>query len=137
MAKNDSKQIKNWKLRQIRKYNKVTQEDLAVALGISRSAYQHLETKGILTDDVLIRLSRFFDLPMEDFISKETKEVPHTFKAPENKRVAHRILSEDEKKLLLCYDGLSTENKNKIIGYIEGLLSAQPKDLADQNRLLK
>lgn len=128
MTKDTRKEIKNWKLRQIRKDHGVTQEDLADALNISRGAYQHLETKGILTDDILMKLSRFFDLPMEDFISKEvTEEIPHVFKASEPKKVSHRILSEDEKRLLLGYDALSEENKSKIIKYLEGILAAQPE----------
>lgn len=129
MTKDTRKEIKNWKLRQIRKAHGVTQEDLADALNISRGAYQHLETKGVLTDDLLMKLSRFFDLSMEDFISKDVKEEPpHVFRAPEPKKVSHRILSEDEKRLLLGYDALTEENKNKIIKYLEGILAAQPED---------
>lgn len=129
MTKDTRKEIKNWKLRQIRKEHGVTQEDLADALNISRGAYQHLETKGVLTDDLLMKLSRFFDLSMEDFISKDVKEEPpHVFRAPEAKKVSHRILSEDEKRLLLGYDALTEENKNKIIKYLEGILAAQPED---------
>ena len=127
MAKNNSNEIKNWKLRQIRKENNVTQEDLALALNISRSAYQHLETKGILTDDLLVRLSRFFDLPMEDFISKETKETPKALRAPEFNPFAKSGTSEEDKKLLKSFNELTAENKIKAAGYIEGLLSMQKK----------
>ncbi len=128
MANNNSKEIKNWKLRQIRKENNVTQEDLAMALNISRSAYQHLETKGILTDDLLVRLSRFFDLPMEEFISKETKEVPQALRAPEVNPFAKNKVPDDDKKLLKSFNALTGENKIKAVGYIEGLLSTQNKN---------
>ncbi len=128
MSNTTSKQIKNWKLRQIRKERNVTQEDLAYALNITRSSYQYLETKGVLSDDILMKLSRFFDLPMEAFISEEKKETPHILRAPDARSVYQIILSEDKKRLLLGYDALTEENKNKIIKYLEGILAAQPEN---------
>ncbi len=126
MSNTTNKQIKNWRLRQVRKERNVTQEDLAYALNITRSSYQYLETKGVLSDDILMKLSRFFDLPMEAFISEEKKETPHILRAPDVRNVI--ILSEDKKRLLLGYDALTEENKNKIIKYLEGILAAQPEN---------
>lgn len=58
-------------LRIIRKQNKLSQQQLSDILGISRSTYCSYETGRRNPDmDVLMKLSRFYKLPLDRFVSE-------------------------------------------------------------------
>ena len=115
--------VKNKKLRDMRKKHGITQDAIAEFLGMTRSAYQHLETKGNPSGDILYKLSRFFSCEIEELI--EDSELKLSFHEPDNKsNITHILLSDEEKKLLQMFDSLSAENKARVIGYLTGLTSS-------------
>ena len=74
MNNETQKEIKNWKLKRLRKKYGLTQQDLADFLNISRTAYQYLESKGNLTSDILVRLSHFFGIDISEIVADEDIE---------------------------------------------------------------
>ena len=114
--------VKNARLREIRKQKAVTQQEIANYLNMSRGSYQYLESKGILTGDILIKLSRFFELPVEVILG--TKNEPTRLQESTNTNVVHTVLSEDEKKILNLYKQLPYEEQLHLQGYLEGRIAA-------------
>ena len=112
--------VKNKKLRDKRKSLGITQDEIAEALGITRSAYQHLESKGNPSADILFRIARYFDCEMQDLI--ETFAEGHRLCEP---RVSFEriILDENEKRILEIFRTLSPEQKARVLGYIAGIAS--------------
>ncbi len=119
----DSGNVRNWKLKKIRVDAGITQEVIAEYLNMKRTAYQYLETKGKLTDDVLVKLSRFFDRPYEDFLPDDeiVKEPIKGGRLNEPDKVVvvdHIVLSDIERELLYTFKDLTNENKYDIIRYL-------------------
>ncbi len=108
--------VKNTRLREIRKASGATQQEVADYLNMSRGAYQYLETKGILTGDILIKLSRFFNVSIEDLMDTN----PTRLGQPDATKVVHIVLTDDEKELLELYRQLSFEEKLRMQGYVAG-----------------
>ena len=113
--------VKNQKLRDMRKKFGVTQDEIADVLGMTRSAYQHLETKGNISGDILYRLSRFFPCNILDLIDIEPNERLH--EDDSKREYVNLLLSENEKDLLQMFNSLSPENKSRALGYLAGLSS--------------
>lgn len=127
MKKIDHMHVKNLKLRKLRESSNITQLEMANYLQMSRGSYQYLETKGVITGDVLFKLCRFFNVSAGDILEAEPntseESTPHFQRLHQSdaKNITHRILSEDEKILLQYYDSLSNEDKMLVQGYIAGL----------------
>ncbi len=125
--KDSSAQVKNKKLKDIRIESKLTQDDVATALEMTRSAYQHLEAKGNLSGEILFKLSRIFSRPMEDFldnvdIAMRLKEEPISF----NKN--NDGLTDEEAELLDAFASLSAAGKARVIGYVKGISWSEKSD---------
>ena len=123
MKNNDSSNVRNCKLKKIRVDAGITQEVIAEYLNMKRTAYQYLETKGKLTDDVLVKLSRFFDRPYDDFLPDD--EIAHEpikggrLNEPDKVVIVdHIVLSDAERELLFTFKDLSDENQNDILRYL-------------------
>ncbi len=110
--------IKNARLREIRKQAGVTQQEIADYLNMSRGSYQYLEAKGIITADILVKLSRFFNVTHEEILGTNTSH--SRFYQYENTNFTHIVLSDDEKELLGLYKQLSHEEQLRLLGYVAG-----------------
>ena len=121
MAKYNTTDIKNFRLRELRRKNHITQQELADYLKMTRGAYQHLETKGQLTDDVLVKLSRFFQIPIEEIVGSPKEDTFPGLMQPAALFFDHRVLSSDEARLLEIYSQLSPDAKTKLLGYLDCL----------------
>lgn len=67
------------KLKKLRKDNKLSQEDLAQKLNVSRQAISKWELGTIPDIDNLVRISKYFDVSLDFLVSQdqsETKEIP-------------------------------------------------------------
>lgn len=114
--------VRNKKLRDLRKKLGITQDEIAEALEMTRSAYQHLESKGNPTGDILFKISRYLGCSIEYLI--ENAEFDSKLGEPDNPRpFIKTMLSDDEKKVLEMFDSLSPENKARALGYLTGLSS--------------
>ncbi|MBO7217493.1 MAG: helix-turn-helix transcriptional regulator, partial [Clostridia bacterium] len=100
----------------------VTQDELADVLGMTRSAFQHLETKGNLTGDILYKLSRFFPCKMEDLI-EDIEPVGRLHEDDSDREFVNLMLSDTERELLEMFNSLSSEKKARALGYLSGLCS--------------
>ena len=112
--------VRNKKLRDVRKKSGVTQDDIAEALGMTRSAYQHLEAKGTPTADILFKISRYLGCEMVDLI--EDINSPSQLRESDTKPTFNKtLLSDDEKKVLEMFSALTPEDKARALGYLTGL----------------
>lgn len=117
-----SKYAKNQKLRNIRTAARVTQDEIAEVLGMTRSAYQHLETKGNLSGDIIYKLSRFFSCPMEEFIEDSVEPATSNRMSQNAKKDFSRsVLSGEEKQVLEIFASLPPEKRARALGYLMGL----------------
>ena len=62
------------RIREIRKFKKVTQKELADFLGVTQQTASNYEKTESLNTSTLEMLSKFFSLPIECFISEEPVE---------------------------------------------------------------
>lgn len=117
MNNETQKEIKNWKLKRLRKKYGLTQQDLADFLNISRTAYQYLESKGNLTSDILVRLSHFFGIDISEIVADEDIERPGSRLHSPIERVdfVHRILSNDEMDLLVMFDKMTPTQRVQLL----------------------
>ncbi len=122
---------KNQKLRDIRTSARLTQDDMAKILGITRNAYQHLEAKGNLTGDILLKLSNHFKLPMEAFVDSICDPLSSVTQLREVDSHAASVpayLTEEEADFFKILSTLSHDSKIRVLGYIMGL-----KHLEEEN----
>ncbi len=115
----ENKKTRNEKLKEIRIASKLTQDEIASYLGITRSSYQHLEAKGNLTGDILFKLSRIFSRPIEDFIDDSPARLNEP-KLPIFTSPA-ASLSQDEKEALRYLSSLNAVGIARALGYLQGL----------------
>ncbi|QGU95844.1 helix-turn-helix domain-containing protein [Clostridium bovifaecis] len=69
-------------IQKLRKRSNMTQQDLADSLGISRSAISRIESKSSLDTDLLLRVSKAFNIPLIALLYDETNE-PYEYIAAE------------------------------------------------------
>ena len=73
------------KLKQLRKKNKITQEQLAKMLGLERSSVAKYESKSIIPSiDTLTRIAKIFNVSIDYLIGTETptNDSKKEFKSP-------------------------------------------------------
>ena len=105
-----------------RTINKLSQEDVANHLGITRSAYAYYELgRTEPSNDNLRVLAKLYSAPIEDFFPPE-KDHPMQFRDRTNEmfnnsEIPARMgaLSEDERKLITLFRLADTQGKMKII----------------------
>ena len=125
------------KLKELRKANCYTQDDVAAALGIVRQTYSHYETgKRKPSPEVLFKLAGLYNISVDDLMQLTVdvdREVsydapPPTRSSielagyleyvndPSNKRKL-QLLSKTEKELLYYFDRISEKDKREIIEF--------------------
>lgn len=108
------------KLRQlkvIRNQNKLTQQQVADVLGISRSAYCGYETGRRSPDiDTLMSLSKFYGISLEKFIGKIPANYVYDDEFVESQPQAHYMaqLSKEETDLIINLRLSSDETKKEV-----------------------
>jgi transcriptional regulator with XRE-family HTH domain len=116
-------------LKKIRKQYKMTQEDVAQFLGISRSGYTYYETgKTAPSIETLKRLAAMYDTTIDNVVGVPQK------KAVSNKGVSEEsiiregkdplmYMKKQEKTLIMAFRLLSDEEKEKFTDELMALLS--------------
>ena len=115
-----------------RKINKLSQEDVAQHLGITRSAYAYYELGRTEPSNENLRiLAKLYSAPIEDFFppdressmrfSDSSRDIFKDASVP-----AHMgALSEDEKKLILLFRVAEVPQKRKILDLIQAILKGR------------
>jgi transcriptional regulator with XRE-family HTH domain len=117
-------------LKNIRKEYKLTQEDVAKLIGVSRSGYTYYETgKTIPSIEALKRLSAVYGVSIDYIVGNTTQEKGSTkrsaddFKMHEEKKDPVIYMKKDERTLIMAYRILSEKDKDLLKSFIEERLS--------------
>lgn len=106
------------KLRLIRTENKLTQEQVASVLGISRSAYCGYEIgRRKMSTDMLLALAKFYRLPINVFFNNDAKTVNDGEHYSEDSMYLSS-LSKEEREIILKYRTLDDNGKSKLLDII-------------------
>src|SRR5690554_7700895 len=92
-------------LKLLRKYRKMSQEDVAKELGLTRSSYSGYEN-GVAEPGIenLVKMSKFYRIPMDDLLKRNMNELTeseseeHTFELQSRPHLVCRLLLEKKKK---------------------------------------
>ncbi len=119
------------RLRDLRKANKLTQQQVADALRLERSTYTYYETgKTQPPLPTLIRLARMFEVSL-DYLVDSPEPTPGVMRSvpPVYFRTEElpdlRTLPKDEKQLLIRYRQMSGEQKEQLIADIEEIINKE------------
>ena len=122
-------------LKRIRKQYKMTQEDVAKFLGISRSGYTYYETgKTVPSVEMLKKLATMYDTTIDDVVG-----MPHK-KSVSGKSVAEAnfisegmdplmYMKKEEKTLIMAFRLLSDEEKKKLTDEAITMLGAKEEQI--------
>ena len=99
------------KLYELRRSRNITQQRLAVDLGIDQASISSYESgKYLPTVEVLIKIANYFEVSTDYLL--ELSDVRMPVKVPSN---------DQETYLLSLFSSLSAQHRERVIGYIEGL----------------
>ena len=109
-------------LKKIRKQYKITQEDIARLLGISRSGYTYYETgKTVPSIETLQRLSAIYNTSIDAIVGNPSKEIADS-RYPSNIGSVSEgnadplmYMKKDEQTLIMAFRLLSDEEKELLI----------------------
>ncbi len=102
------------RLRELRTSKRLTQKEVAIAIGVSPQSYGYYENEINKPDpDTLIKLANFFNCSIDYILFRE-----NDYGIIENGK---SNLTEKQSKLLSSFDLLSNDDQNKVLGYIKAL----------------
>ncbi len=107
-------------LKTIRKKYKMTQEDVAVFLGVSRSGYTYYETgKSEPSIEALKKLAAIYDITVDEIVGMPKKKAI-TKSVSEESLAAKGVdplmyMKKEEQSLVMAFRLASQENKDKIL----------------------
>ena len=116
-------------LKRIRKQYKMTQEDVAKFLGISRSGYTYYETgKTVPSVDMLKKLAVMYDTTIDDVVGLPQRKNVSGKSVGETNFVSEGMdplmyMKKDEKTLIMAFRLLSDEEKKKITNEAIAMIS--------------
>ena len=114
MDEEDDGMTSGEKIKHLRKAKKVTQTDLAMRIGKTKSSIQKYEAGTTnMPMDVLYQIARLFDVPVEDLLPDEAESKSVEMRKP---AAGHESAAENFKKVL----------RQHIIECIEGLDDREP-----------
>ena len=93
-------------LRRLREYR---QADVAELLGMKTSTYSQMEQKGIITAEMVIRLSQLFDVDAREILYDSDYETP----IPPTKKLSNR-----EENIIKIFRTLKPEKQNDVCDYL-------------------
>lgn len=103
------------RLFELRRSRNITQQRLAVDLGIDQASISSYESgKYLPTVEVLIKIANYFGVSTDYLL--ELSDVKTPIKTPANNQ---------ETYLLSMFSALSARHRERVIGYIEGLKSEE------------
>ncbi len=113
-------------LRKIRKQYKLTQEDVAKLVGVSRSGYTYYETGTTVPSvEVLKKLSAVYRTSIDVIVGNETLErmgSTEFLSAAESKTDPLMFMEKDEKSLIMIYRLLDENEKESLRKTVEQIL---------------
>ena len=117
-------------LKTIRKRFNMTQDEVAVFLGVSRSGYTYYETgKSEPSIDTLKKLATIYDITVDEILSMPSKKVMGRKIAEDDIAASGAdpimFMKKDEKSLVMAYRLASKENKEKILSEAFALASEE------------
>lgn len=117
-------------LKTIRKRFNMTQDEVAVFLGVSRSGYTYYETgKSEPSIDTLKKLATIYDITVDEILSMPNKKVMGRKIAEDDIAASGAdpimFMKKDEKSLVMAYRLASKENKEKILSETFALASEE------------
>ena len=117
-------------LKTIRKRFNMTQDEVAVFLGVSRSGYTYYETgKSEPSIDTLKKLATIYDITVDEILSMPSKKVMGRKIAEDDIAASGAdpimFMKKDEKSLDMAYRLASKENKEKILSEAFALASEE------------
>ena len=117
-------------LKAIRKRFNMTQDEVAVFLGVSRSGYTYYETgKSEPSIDTLKKLATIYDITVDEILSMPSKKVMGRKIAEDDIAASGAdpimFMKKDEKSLVMAYRLASKENKEKILSEAFALASEE------------
>ena len=116
-------------LKRIRKQYKLTQEEVAKLIGVSRSGYTYYETgKTVPSVEVLKKLSAAYRTSIDVIVGNETAERTATadcLMAAENKTDPLMFMEKDEQSLIMIYRLLDKEEKESLRNTVMEMLEAK------------
>ncbi len=107
-------------LKEIRKKFNMTQDEVALFLGVSRSGYTYYETgKSEPSIDTLKKLATIYDITVDEILSMPKKKIIGRKIAEDDISASGAdpimYMKKDEKSLVMAYRLASKENKEKIL----------------------
>lgn len=107
------------KLKLIRTQNKLTQEQVASALGISRSAYCGYEIgRRKMSTDMLTKLASFYRIPASAFFEQEDLTLRESDNYNEDS-IYLSTLSDEERDLIVKFRVLEEDKKEEFLNTIK------------------
>ena len=108
----------------------MTQDEVAVFLGVSRSGYTYYETgKSEPSIDTLKKLATIYDITVDEILSMPSKKVMGRKIAEDDIAASGAdpimFMKKDEKSLVMAYRLASKENKEKILSEAFALASEE------------
>ena len=110
----------NKRLKLLRKQNKLSQIQVADAIGVERSAYCSYETgRRNVSIETLLKIVEFYKIPIEVFFESE-----NDFKVSEdgyepNEKIYLSQLSKNERDLIVYYRAANEQNKKKVTDIVK------------------
>ncbi len=117
-------------LRYLRKRNGLNQEDLKTLLNISRQAYSNYERCKRMPDlDTLVRISRFYHVPLDDLLLKNLRTSPAFYEGVRESVSSYTLakcketgnsiyLTEKELDFLSSFRSVPEETRQIITGFL-------------------
>ncbi len=117
-------------LRYLRKRNGLNQEDLKTLLNISRQAYSNYERCKRMPDlDTLVRISRFYHVPLDDLLLKNLRTSPAFYEGIRESASSYTLakcketgnsiyLTEKELDFLSSFRSVPEETRQIITGFL-------------------
>lgn len=118
-------------LKKIRKQYKLTQEDVAKLVGVSRSGYTYYETGTTVPSlEVLKKLSAIYRVSIDDIVCNSVIGVvgADCSAAAEGKADPLMFMEKDEKSLIMMYRLLDDQGKEQLRKAVEEILDIKDSE---------
>lgn len=108
----------NTKLKELRKQRKITQEDLAVILGVERSSIGKYEspTRPVIPSiEILVKISQYFDISLDELLTESQDQI-------EKKPAAHT-----DSELMELFESMPAAKQEEALRYLRYLADQAAK----------
>lgn len=110
------------RLKELRKKQKLTQQQVADAVGIGMQAYAYYEKEERdPSPDTLCRLADFFDVTVDELLGRSSSDIF------DNARI-------EQPEILQLYERMTPEEQNNLVNYARGIISGRELRASYENR---